>query len=91
MRYLRQIVLLLLVPFMALPTSASAWNKPGHMLSGAIAFQVLEQENPETINKVKAILQDHPFRSTRMAKGARRPSSIGPRFNAIHARRKVGR
>jgi hypothetical protein len=63
MRYLRQIILLLLVPFMALPTSASAWNKPGHMLSGAIAFQVLEQENPETINKVKAILQNHPFHS----------------------------
>jgi hypothetical protein len=68
MRYLRQIVLLLIVPFMALPTLASAWNKEGHMLSGAIAFQVLEQENPETINKVKAILQNHPFRSNEWKK-----------------------
>lgn len=33
------------------------------MLSGAIVFQVLEQENPEAINKVKAVLQNHPFRS----------------------------
>src|SRR5262249_17903891 len=63
MRYQRQIVLLLIVPFMALTSPASAWNKSGHMLSGAIAFQVLEQENPETINKVKAILQNHPFHS----------------------------
>jgi hypothetical protein len=47
MRYLRQIVLLLIVHFMALPTPASAWNKEGHMLSGAIAFKVLEQENPD--------------------------------------------
>jgi S1/P1 Nuclease len=63
MRYLRQIVLLLIVPFMAFPAPASAWNVHGHMLSGAIAFQVLEQQNPDTINKVKAILQNHPFHS----------------------------
>jgi hypothetical protein len=53
MRYLRQIVLLLLVPFMGLPTPASGWNKEGHTLSGAIVFQVLEQKNPETINKTR--------------------------------------
>lgn len=62
MRHLRQIVLLIL-SFMVLSTPASVWNSPGHMLSGAIVFQVLEQENPEAINKVKAVLQNHPFRS----------------------------
>jgi hypothetical protein len=34
---------------------------PGHMLSGAIAYQVLRQENPQTIEKVKAVLEKHPW------------------------------
>jgi hypothetical protein len=31
------------------------------MLSGAIAFQVLSHENPRTIEKVKAVLEKHPW------------------------------
>jgi len=31
------------------------------MLSGAIAYQVLQQENPQTIDKVKAVLEKHPW------------------------------
>jgi S1/P1 Nuclease len=31
------------------------------MLSGAIAYQVLRQENPPTIEKVKAVLERHPW------------------------------
>jgi S1/P1 Nuclease len=41
--------------------SAKAWNIPGHMLSAAIAYQVLQQENPPTIEKVKAVLEKHPW------------------------------
>jgi primosomal replication protein N len=44
-----------------LPLPASAWNIPGHMLSGTIAYQVLLQENPSTIEKVKAVLEKHPW------------------------------
>jgi hypothetical protein len=51
---------LLLLTFALLPLTASAWNIPGHMLSGAIAYQVLQQENPQTIEKVKAVLEKHP-------------------------------
>jgi S1/P1 Nuclease len=43
------------------PLPASAWNIPGHMLSGAIAYQILQQENPGTIEKVKAVLERHPL------------------------------
>jgi S1/P1 Nuclease len=43
------------------PLPASAWNIPGHMLSGIIAYQVLQQENPRTIEKVKAVLEKHPW------------------------------
>jgi S1/P1 Nuclease len=45
----------------ALPIPASAWNIPGHMLSGAIAYQVLQQENPHSIDKVRAVLEKHPW------------------------------
>ena len=31
------------------------------MLSAAIAYQVLQQENPQTIEKVNAVLQKHPW------------------------------
>jgi hypothetical protein len=44
-----------------LPLPASAWNIPGHMLSGIIAYQVLEQENPAIVEKVKAALENHPW------------------------------
>jgi len=44
-----------------LPLPASAWNIPGHMLSGIIAYQVLQQANPPTIDKVKAVLEKHPW------------------------------
>jgi hypothetical protein len=31
------------------------------MLSGVIAYQVLQQENPQTIEKVKGVLEKHPW------------------------------
>ena len=45
----------------ALPLPASAWNIPGHMLSGIIAYQILQQENPATIEKVNTLLEKHPW------------------------------
>ena len=53
--------LLVLVTFSALALPASAWNIPGHMLSAAIAYQVLLQENPQSIDKVKSVLERHPW------------------------------
>src|SRR5215468_2713416 len=52
---------LVLLALALLPLPASAWNIPGHMLSGAIAYQVLQQESPQTIDKVKAVLEKHPW------------------------------
>lgn len=40
--------------------NAAAWNKAGHMLTAAIAYQVLKAEHPETIKKVVALLKEHP-------------------------------
>jgi hypothetical protein len=44
---------------------AAAWNIPCHMLSAAIAHRILQQESPPTIDKVKAVLAQHPWHSTR--------------------------
>jgi hypothetical protein len=50
-----------LLALAVLPLPASAWNIPGHMISGAIAYQILQQENPQSIEKVKAVLEKHPW------------------------------
>jgi asparagine N-glycosylation enzyme membrane subunit Stt3 len=55
------IIFLVLLALAVLPLPASAWNIPGHVLSGIIAYQVLQQENPATIDKVKAVLEKHPW------------------------------
>jgi hypothetical protein len=38
-----------------------AWNIPGHMLSAAIGYDVLRQETPRSIEKIKAVLEKHPW------------------------------
>jgi hypothetical protein len=47
-----------------LPSIASAWSIPSHMLSGAIAHQILRRESPSTITAVKAILEKYPWFET---------------------------
>jgi hypothetical protein len=39
---------------------AFAWNKAGHMVSGAIAYSELRQGNQQSLDKVVAILREHP-------------------------------
>jgi parallel beta-helix repeat protein len=52
------IALLFLLTLAVLPLPVSAWNIPGHMLSGIIAYQVLGQENPPTIERVKSVQEN---------------------------------
>ena len=53
------IAFLVLLTLAVLPLPATAWNIPGHMLSAAITYQVLSQENPRTT--VKTVLEKHPW------------------------------
>jgi hypothetical protein len=55
------IAFLVLLTLAVLPLPATAWNIPGHMLSAAITYQVLSQENPGTIEKAKTVLEKHPW------------------------------
>ena len=61
MEQIRLLACVVVITVAALPVPALAWNIPGHMLSAAIAYQVLQQESPQTIEKVKAVLEKHPW------------------------------
>jgi hypothetical protein len=55
------IALVVLLTFAILALPASAWNMPGHMLSAAITYQVLQAKSPQSIEKAKAVLEKHPW------------------------------
>jgi hypothetical protein len=61
MRQIRVLACVAVIAVAVLPLPASAWNIPGHMLSGIIAYQILQQENPATIEKVKTVLEKHTW------------------------------
>ena len=60
-----------MVTLAVLPLPARAWNIPGHMLSAAITYQILLQENPQTIEKVKTVLEKHPWYGTNGKRGCK--------------------
>jgi S1/P1 Nuclease len=41
-------------------TTSQAWNRAGHMVSGAIAYAVLKQDAPEVLARAIEILKAHP-------------------------------
>ena len=43
-----------------LGTPALAWNKPGHMVSGAIAYQEPRRTNRQVLGRIVAVLKQHP-------------------------------
>ena len=50
-----RIVFCALVTLIAFPLDLLAWNIPSHMLSGVIAYQILQQENRAIIEKVNEL------------------------------------
>lgn len=43
-----------------LPSLVFAWNIPGHMVSGALAYRELKAKDPKALSKVIALLKKHP-------------------------------
>jgi hypothetical protein len=73
-----------------LPLHASAWNIPGHMLSGAMAYQVLRQDSPTTIPAVRSLLEKIPgIEPLEITTGC--TSGNGTRRSALYARSLLGR
>src|SRR5262244_3450674 len=52
---------------LAAVSSAFAWDKAGHMVSGAIAYADLKQTSPQTLARVVALLKTHPHFETKWA------------------------
>ena len=46
--------------FAMLSSSAFAWDHPGHMTTGAIAYDEIERTNPELIEKIGLLFLAHP-------------------------------
>ncbi|MFD2573728.1 S1/P1 nuclease [Spirosoma soli] len=44
----------------SLSTAAYAWNRPTHMVTGAIAYRELQTNSPQTLARVVTILRQHP-------------------------------
>lgn len=55
-RWILAAVLTALLP----ASAANAWNKAGHMLTGAIAYEVLKRDHPRALGKVLGLLKQHP-------------------------------
>ena len=53
------IFLIALTIFMISIRFVQAWNKPGHIVSAAIAYKTFEKESPKTIAKIMALLEEH--------------------------------
>jgi hypothetical protein len=45
----------------AVPFQVAAWNAPTHMVTGAIAYRILENESPRTVAVIKTLLEKHPW------------------------------
>jgi hypothetical protein len=61
MKYLELAAAFILAALIALPLPVDAWNIPGHMLIGSIAYQILRRESPSIITTVRASLERHPW------------------------------
>jgi hypothetical protein len=46
----------------ALPPIASAWSRPGHMVSAAIAYDELSAQDPRIIERIVSLAERHPDR-----------------------------
>jgi hypothetical protein len=57
---MRKLIPLTLLAALIFPTPALAWNKAGHMVSGAIAYTELQKTAPASVPRVIALLKKHP-------------------------------
>jgi hypothetical protein len=57
--------LALLLVAVVIPRDALAWNRAGHMVSGAIAYNELRATDPAALRRVITLLRAHPAYQTR--------------------------
>ena len=60
MKRLKPFTLIALTSILSFSSPVLAWNVPGHILSGAIAYQTLRRESPATVIVLRGMLEKHP-------------------------------
>lgn len=60
MRHITITLVLIAATVLAAP-AARAWNKAGHMVTGAIAYHDLKANDRQTLDRVITVLREHPF------------------------------
>ena len=65
MNRLRLAVAAILSAVAAVPLQVAAWNAPTHMVTGSIAYRILENESPRTVSVIKTSLEKHPWYADR--------------------------
>src|SRR5687768_14117260 len=55
-----QVKFLIFICLFIFPSVLFAWNIPGHMVSGAIAYRELKAKDPKALAKILALLKKHP-------------------------------
>jgi hypothetical protein len=59
------LVMIAMIIVILFACSASAWNTSTHMVTGAIAYRILENESPRTVSVIKTLLEKHPWYADR--------------------------
>src|ERR1044072_5187930 len=65
MKRLNAAVTVVVASLVTFPFDGLAWNIPGHMLSGAIAYEILKRENPSRMTTVRSVLETNPWYESR--------------------------
>ncbi|MBD2505149.1 S1/P1 nuclease [Anabaena azotica] len=58
--FIKVVVIAILSAIVIWQQPAFAWNKAGHMVSGAIAYSELKPNHPQVIEEIATILKEHP-------------------------------
>src|SRR5678815_3008253 len=65
MNHWRLAVAAILSAVAAVPLQVAAWNTSTHMVTGAIADRILENDSPRTVSVIKTLLEKHPWYADR--------------------------
>jgi S1/P1 Nuclease len=69
MNFARLAVVATVAILIARPLQVAAWNTPTHMVTGVIAYRILENESPRTVSVIKTLLEKHPWYGDRWRDG----------------------
>ena len=83
MRYLSFALTLAILILFLLPSPAFAWNGAGHMVTGAIAYNELQKNDPQALARVISILKEHPAFDASWSSQIERISDSDPDPNQV--------